>query len=371
MFPSRCRQMSAAKKMTAQSKTVSREAAAIHKAIAELQQRVDDWSALDWDKLMPSEENVTAVRDAIATLDHAFKGAVDSGTEGGHEVPASDALDRPEFPEAKILLAEDNTVNRMVAEGMLRQFQCEIDMVVNGEEAVRRFEDEDYDLVFMDCQMPVMDGFDAVTCIREVEAAGARAREKRTPIVALTANALKGDRERCIEAGMDDYVSKPFSVADLQAVLERQLGVERTATIRQLRIKDLEELAARDTSPQNDETFVDAQVLDSIQRLTKTDGAKLLARVIDVFLETSPRLVDDLEAALQAGDSSAVARAAHALRSCCGSVGASRLATLCRSIESLVEQLSVVGPNEWLEQLAQCHKLTIQELQDRRARAGM
>ncbi|MCC2637805.1 MAG: hypothetical protein K0Q68_1524 [Moraxellaceae bacterium] len=116
----------------------------------------------------------------------------------------------------RVLLAEDNAVNQIMAREMLKRLGCQVDVVGNGREAIEALRRLPYDVIFMDCDMPVMDGFDASRAIRREEAAGAR-----IPIIAITAAAVAGDREKCLAAGMDDYLSKPVRLADMRAVLER------------------------------------------------------------------------------------------------------------------------------------------------------
>lgn len=111
-----------------------------------------------------------------------------------------------------VLVAEDNKVNQMVAEDMLEILGCDVEMVDNGQEAVNAVAAQTYDIVFMDCQMPVMDGFEATRQLKESEA---------PPIIAMTAHAMAGDQERCLAAGMDDYVTKPLELEDFQRMLDK------------------------------------------------------------------------------------------------------------------------------------------------------
>ena len=118
---------------------------------------------------------------------------------------------------AKVLLAEDNVVNQKVAIRMLRRMGCRVDAVANGREVIDALKGIQYTLILMDCQMPEMDGYTAAQQIREQEAAGNR----HIPIIAMTANAMAGDRERCLDAGMDDYLSKPVEFVRLFEILKK------------------------------------------------------------------------------------------------------------------------------------------------------
>ncbi|MDQ6759888.1 MAG: response regulator [Acidobacteriota bacterium] len=119
-----------------------------------------------------------------------------------------------------ILIAEDNLINQKVIERMVQKLGYRADLVANGREALEALTRMPYGLVFMDCQMPEMDGFEACREIRNRDLGGTR-----IPVIAITANAMKGDRERCLAAGMDDYVSKPFKQDDLKNVIEKWISI--------------------------------------------------------------------------------------------------------------------------------------------------
>lgn len=124
-----------------------------------------------------------------------------------------------QFPY-KVLLVEDNPVNQEVAREMLEFLGCNLEIAFNGKESIDMFALKNYDLILMDCQMPEMDGYEATSHIRKMELFR-NYQNHRTPIIALTAHAMKGDRDVCIKSGMDDYLSKPFNLGELQSILKR------------------------------------------------------------------------------------------------------------------------------------------------------
>src|SRR6202034_2622359 len=218
----------------------------------------------------------------------------------------------------KILLVEDNPVNREVAVGMLESLGCVAHTAENGWLALEAINNDAYDAVLMDCQMPVMDGLTATAELRrrEQNAGGAR-----LPIIALTANAMEGDRERCLAAGMDDFLSKPFSQQQLAALLKRWLALHV-----------LPESERREGSRL---ALIDAGVLRNIAALARP---ALLNSMIDLYLEHSPSLIGAIETAAANMQAEALSQAVQNLKSSTANLGGLRLATLTKECEALLRE---------------------------------
>jgi signal transduction histidine kinase/DNA-binding response OmpR family regulator len=218
----------------------------------------------------------------------------------------------------KILLVEDNPVNREVAVGMLESLGCVAHAAADGSIALEAINNDSYDAVLMDCQMPVMDGLTATAELRrrEQNAGGAR-----LPIIALTANTMEGDRERCLAAGMDDFLSKPFSQQQLAAMLKRWLALQV-----------LPESERRDGSRL---PLIDAGVLRNINALARP---ALLNSMIDLYLQHSPPLMSAIETATANAQVEALQAALHAFKSSTANLGGVRLATLTKACEVLVRE---------------------------------
>jgi len=225
----------------------------------------------------------------------------------------------------RVLLVEDNAVNQEVACAMLQQLGCEAEIAANGRLGLAAFVTKAFDVVLMDCHMPEMDGYQATRAIREWEAIEQRS---RTRIVALTANALEGDRERCLAAGMDDYVSKPFNLDQLR----RALVAVRPRPSRPA-VTAPRSPAERMTAAAAPEVL-DPRALDQIRALQAPGGTDLLGKIVGVYLESSPALIERLRVALRDGNAEAVREAAHALKSSSASLGATALASLAQQLEA-------------------------------------
>jgi CheY-like chemotaxis protein len=276
-----------------------------------------------------------------------------------------DSPNAAEQVHAVVLLAEDNPVNQEVAMAMLENIGCRVDCVANGHEALDAISRSPYDLVLMDCQMPEMDGFEATRMIREREASadavlGPRSPEPRTPnarpsrlpVIALTANAVEGDREQCLAAGMDDYLSKPFTQIQLSALLKRWLpphasrrreggGAPRAATSDE----------RPGTPAVSRPVILDPKPLADIRELQRRKATNLLSTLIPRYQQEAQLLLQTLRTAVAHGNAEGVHQAAHSLRSSSATLGACSLAALCENLEAQGRTGQLVNANSVLAQL--------------------
>jgi signal transduction histidine kinase/DNA-binding response OmpR family regulator len=252
-------------------------------------------------------------------------------------IPASMTalLDRKPLAGRRVLLAEDNQVNQQVALEMLGLLGAEPRVAKTGREALAAFCSAPCDLVLMDCQMPDMDGFKATAAIRRHEA---QLNLPRVPIVAVTANAVIGDRETCLAAGMDDYLSKPFSLAQLLETALRWLPAAAPATTASAQRTGLTGLST--TIP--DDGAVNEHALDVMRELGSQSGSNLLERVIKAYLTEAPKRLQSLKDAVQGGDPRDLQKAAHAWKSSSLNVGAETLGDYLKKLEQLGRSGSLI-----------------------------
>ncbi len=225
---------------------------------------------------------------------------------------------------ARVLVAEDNPVNQQVALEILQGFDCTITLANDGAEAVDCVRHAPFDIIFMDCQMPRMDGFKATEKIRKLQDDGAH-----TPIIAMTAHAMKGDRERCLAAGMDDYISKPVDPGAILRVLQQWLPPEMAFG---------KESAPETEAPPPPSPAVaedgEKQVLN-IQKALFITGGKVptFKRIASVLIEHTPRRIEELRVALEKDDLPEIARLSHSLKGASASVGGERLSEAALRLE--------------------------------------
>jgi len=223
-----------------------------------------------------------------------------------------------------ILLVEDNLINQQVALGMLQIHGYNVTVVNNGKEALDAHAQGEFDLILMDCHMPEMDGYEATRQIRGRE----RSSGRHVPVVALTANAMAQDREACLNAGMDDHLSKPFSMLTLQDMLTRWMPQAAPGQAHAA------EPAARTQAQAKAGEALDRQVLEQLAKVQTNGKPELLARVISLYLAESPKLVQKMKRAADASDAEEIARCAHSLKSSSANVGALVLSGHCEEAEA-------------------------------------
>ena len=271
--------------------------------------------------------------------------------------------------DCHVLLAEDNLVNQVVVQNMLESIGCSVELVSNGLEAVEALSRNSYDLVFMDCQMPEMDGYRATKFIREREDAQRsedNGKISHVPIIALTAHALPGDREKCLSAGMDDYIPKPFRKEQLRAVLQKWLDGKKSykrkvmvsssdgkgmpCTPLQASTQSLpDNTSASEQSPS--QSVIDQKVLDNIRALQEEGKEDLLNKIITIFLNDSPERLKELRKAVNSGDSPSINRIAHTIKSSCANLGAMKISSLFKAMEAMGRKNSIEQAPELLSQI--------------------
>jgi len=227
---------------------------------------------------------------------------------------------RTHFAGTRVLVVEDNAVNREVARAMLSAIGCDVSLANGGPQGVAMAMAEHFDLVLMDCQMPVIDGFEATRQIRDAQVGSTP-----VPIIALTANALQGDRERCLVAGMDDYLTKPFSRTALQQILNKWAPAK--PEVRPVETPTLDVL--------------ERSALDDIRTMDATGS--LLQEIVSLYYADGNRLVGEVRSAHATGNAAALAFSAHTLKSASGCVGAKEVATQCAAIEAFAKNTSTVS----------------------------
>ncbi len=235
---------------------------------------------------------------------------------------AREALPRFINCKARILLAEDNITNQQVAQGILKKLGLAADAVANGREAIDALKTLPYDLVLMDVQMPEMDGMEATRHIRNPLSAMTN---RHIPIIAMTAHAMQGDKERCLEAGMNDYVTKPVSIQALAKTLEKWLPRETTESV----IQEPTDKNRLENGPSDPIIFDREALLNRVQ-----GDQELTTLVLQGFLEDIPRQIVALRKYLETGDVAGAERQAHTIKGASANVGAEALCILCGDLES-------------------------------------
>ncbi|MGB3268202.1 MAG: PAS domain S-box protein, partial [Microcoleus sp.] len=252
-------------------------------------------------------------------------------------------IDNQKLANLKILLVEDTPINQKVGLNQLKVLGCAADVANNGAEALSMLALKKYDIVLMDCQMPVLDGYEATRELRRLESAGAAGSgglDIHTVVVAMTANALKGDREKCLAAGMDDYISKPISIEKLKSVLENwsvQLKIESP----KFQGEELQNSAA------------DLESVVDIARLHEIAGADLdfEREILQAFVVDTGTYLEEAKGAISSGDVEALARHAHQIKGVSATAAVRRMPDLAADLQTLAESNDLEGATKIIAEL--------------------
>ena len=271
----------------------------------------------------------------------------------------------------RVLVAEDDPVNQKIARSMLARLGYAADVVAGGQAAVNAVARSAYAAILMDVMMPKIDGFEATRRIRAAEAARAgNGRARRTPIIALTAFAMAGDRERCLAVGMDEYLAKPVSIEGLGVALARWAAVPvrsgkpavdvaagesiepvavlaptsaPTPALTPARVPALIGTADDAPAPPRSDEALDGVALARLADPSFGGAPELLDELLEIFLTDAPRRLAALRDAIGARDATALGRVAHAFKSSCGSLGARQMQALCVELEERGRRADLVG----------------------------
>jgi CheY-like chemotaxis protein/HPt (histidine-containing phosphotransfer) domain-containing protein len=249
----------------------------------------------------------------------------------------------------RILLVEDNATNQLVLMKILEKLSYRAEAVDDGREALNILAEKDYDLILMDCQMPELDGFETTRVIRS---GGAGVRKPNVPIIALTANALTGDREKCIEAGMDDYLTKPVDSSALAETLEKWLLLRKSTHGAQESLTELDN--AEITPPEFNDTLPDFDYPSFLERMMNDE--ELARSLINTFLQDVPEQIDFLQSRIGEKDANASGRQAHKIKGSAGNMSALALAQVAGEMEAAGSKGDMGRIEDLFPELMRCAK---------------
>jgi signal transduction histidine kinase/CheY-like chemotaxis protein/HPt (histidine-containing phosphotransfer) domain-containing protein len=290
-----------------------------------------------------------------AVISDAMRRMVEEPELVGAPVSAATQVLQPSL-QGRVLLAEDNPVNQQVATAMLAKLGLQVEIASNGEETVAMAEREQFAIVLMDCQMPVMDGYQATAQIRARRAAT----HGHLPIIALTANAMERDREKCLAAGMDDYLAKPYSLSQLEAVLARWLPMGAPKAALSVELPPAQPaIEEQQVGP-----VLNLKQLDRLRELDPSGRLELVKQIVRAFLDSAAESVCRIERAVAEGDAEALRRAAHFLKSSSANVGADALSGLFRQLEVFGKEGRLVEAQFLLHRTKQAYEQAVAQLQN-------
>ncbi|MCU7921061.1 MAG: response regulator [Candidatus Thiodiazotropha sp. (ex Epidulcina cf. delphinae)] len=252
----------------------------------------------------------------------------DAMTIASTEPPLAMSKNHNAARKHRVLVAEDNLVNQAVIEEMLRLLNCTVTLAANGQEAIELLQRDGFDLVMMDIQMPGVDGYQATRIIRDNEQA-----PEHIPIIALTANVLEGDQQKCLDAGMDDYLGKPVTQEKLEKILRKWLS-EEALELQPASLASDDTTRASAVTAAERPASLNREVIEAIRTLKRPGKPDILTRMIAIYRETSPALINVISEAIENTDPEMLKRAAHGLASSSAAIGADEMTSLCNALKA-------------------------------------
>jgi PAS domain S-box-containing protein len=294
------------------------------------------------------EEGLKAVKSSVqAVLNkplklsqlHTLLVNIFTESDGAAAQTGSDSQSNEVMP-VRILLAEDDATNQKLALALLRKLGYRADLAGTGREVIQALEDQPYEVVLLDMQLPDVDGLEVARFICR-----SWPRQERPYLIAVTANAMQGDREQCLDAGMDDYISKPLRLEELSSAIGKSCShIDRAQSVAGLTAIAIGERASPDTGsiPLAPEA-IDAEALGKVREMLGKNAPQLLAGIIDSYLDDTPNLLETMHVAIAQADARMLRRASHKLKSTSAFLGATALAQLCGELEHIGHSGTTVG----------------------------
>jgi PAS domain S-box-containing protein len=269
------------------------------------------------------------------------------------------------LPSYRVLLVEDNPTNQRLAALQLKRLGAEVEVVSDGFKALTELSEDCYDLVLMDCQMPGIDGYETTRLIRLLEnEQKLQVKGEKLPVIAMTASAMPGDRERCLEAGMNDYVTKPLTLQSLESILLKWLA--------DIKIGDEEEIKFETKVDEKaTDLILNYQVLDELRYIQGYEDVTVVLETIDIFIEDSGAALEGLLKAIENKDANRITHYTHYLKSSSANLGSKQFSTLCKELEIRGLKADLTGIDQFSPIISLYYRQFVSALKNYSAEIGL